>query len=265
MNEPTRRRLDAELVRRGLAASGARARALILAGKVRVGGVTVTKAGRAVTPDAPIELEPADHSYASRGGIKLAAALDHFRVDVGDKIALDIGASTGGFTDALLARGAARVIALDVGRGQLDWRLRSDPRVTVLERYNARTLAPADLPALVDLVTVDVSFISLTLILPRLPAVLRGENVIALVKPQFEVGKAQVGAGGIVRDPALHATAIGRVLEAAQACGLAPLGVMRSPIEGAEGNREFLVHLARRSHGLDAAALARAVADATQA
>jgi NAD+ kinase len=185
-----------------------------------------------------------DHPYVGRGGLKLAHALDAFGVAVEGREALDIGASTGGFTDVLLRRGAARVIALDVGHGQIDWRLRNDPRVVVIEGKNARYLAPGDIPGPVDVVVIDVSFISLAQILPRVPAVLReGGNVIALVKPQFEAGRDEVGKKGVVRDPEVHERVIARVTEAAGRVGLARAGLTPSPVTGAEGNQEFLLHL----------------------
>ncbi len=237
-------RLDVLLTERGLAPSRERARAIILAGQVTVGGEVVSKAGSAVAPDARVELRQPDHPYVGRGGLKLAHGLDTFGVAVEGREALDIGASTGGFTDVLLRRGAVRVVALDVGHGQLDWRLRNDPRVVVIEGRNARHLAPHDIPGLVDVVVIDVSFISLAQILPRVPAVLRqGADVIALVKPQFEAGRREVGKKGIVRDPDVHERVIARVTEAAARVGLARVALTPSPITGAEGNQEFLLHL----------------------
>jgi 23S rRNA (cytidine1920-2'-O)/16S rRNA (cytidine1409-2'-O)-methyltransferase len=240
-------RLDALVVERGLAASRERARALILAGDVRVGGRSITKAGTAVPRDAEVTVAAPDHPYVGRGGLKLAHALDTFAIAADGRLALDIGASTGGFTEVLLQRGAARVVALDVGHGQLDWKIRSDPRVHVIERVNARTLTAADLPPALtsfDIVTVDVSFISLRQILPALPALLRPlADVIVLVKPQFEAGRAEVGKGGIVRDSAVHARVVEEVAAAADALGLGRLGTTDSPIAGMEGNREFLLHL----------------------
>ena len=242
-------RLDALLVERGLAASRERARARILAGEVRVDGQPVTKAGTAVRRDAGVTIARPDHPYVGRGGVKLAHALDVFAVAVEDRVALDIGASTGGFTDVLLQRGAARVVALDVGHGQLDWKIRSDVRVHVLERLNARTLSAADLPnglTAFDIVTIDVSFISLRHILPVVPPLIRGAaDVIVLVKPQFEAGRAEVGKGGIVRDAAVHARVLEEVTAAADALGLRRAGQTESPIAGMEGNREFLLHLRR--------------------
>ena len=240
-------RLDQLLVERGLAASRERARALILAGQVRVDGHSQVKAGTAVAADAGVSLLTADHPYVSRGGLKLAHALDVFQIDPAGKVALDVGASTGGFTDVLLRRGALRVVALDVGHGQLDWRLRTDPRVVVLEHVNARTLTPADLPAdshRFSVVTIDVSFISLRQILPVLPALLeRNADIVALVKPQFEAGRMEVGKGGIVRDPAVRARVVEDVAGAAVALGLTRAGGVASPITGMEGNEEYLLHL----------------------
>src|SRR5262245_52032936 len=192
------------MVERSLVTTRERARALILAGQVKVNGTMISKAGTAVAEDALVELVTPDHPYVGRGGIKLAHALDVFRIDVAGRIALDIGASTGGFTDVLLQRGASAVIALDVGRGQLDWRLRNDPRVVVREGVNARTLTRDDVPNAADVATIDVAFISLRHIFPALPPALApGADVVALVKPQFEAGRDQVGKGGIVTDPAV--------------------------------------------------------------
>jgi len=240
-------RLDALLVERGLAASRERARALIIAGSVRVNGQPASKAGTSVARDADVTVATPDHPYVGRGGLKLAHALDVFGVAVDGRVALDIGASTGGFTDVLLQRGAPRVVALDVGHGQLDWKLRNDPRVIVLERVNARSLTPVDLPESArefDIITIDVSFISLRHILPAVPPLMReGADVIALVKPQFEAGRAEVGKGGIVRDEAVQLRVVEEVTAAANALGLTRAGMTESPIAGMEGNREFLVHL----------------------
>jgi 23S rRNA (cytidine1920-2'-O)/16S rRNA (cytidine1409-2'-O)-methyltransferase len=240
-------RLDQLLVTRGLAHSRDRARALILAGGVRVNGQPVTKAGAAVDEAAAVTLDRPDHPWVGRGGIKLAHALDVFRIDPHGLTALDVGASTGGFTDVLLSRGARQVVALDVGRGQLDWRVRTDPRVVVIEGVNARYLGESDLPPesrTFDLVTIDVSFISLRQILPVIPPRLApGGRVIALVKPQFEAGREFVGAGGLVTDPAVHARVIDDVVAAAHRVGLERVAVEPSPITGAEGNREFLLLL----------------------
>ena len=240
-------RLDALLVEKGLAGSRERARALILAGNVYVDGRPITKAGTEVAGTATIALAARDHPYVGRGGLKLAHALDTFRIDVADRLALDIGASTGGFTDVLLQRGAARVVALDVGHGQLDWKLRSDPRVIAIERVNARTLTADRLPLdarQFDIVTIDVSFISLRYILPVVPALLApGADVVALVKPQFEAGRDEVGPGGIVRAPAVWTRVVEEVAGTADALGLTRIGLTESPIQGAEGNTEFLLHL----------------------
>ena len=239
-----KQRLDALVVARGLAPSGERARALILAGQVTVEGQVVSKAGTSIAPDAHIELVAPDHPYASRGGIKLAHALDVFQVDPRGRRALDIGASTGGFTDVLLQRGAQSVVALDVGHGQLDWKLRNDPRVIVREGVNARALTSTDVPHLVTVVTIDVAFISLRYILPALPPVLdRPADIVALVKPQFEAGREAVGKGGLVTDPAVHDAVLARVTDAAAACGFERVAMTESPITGATGNREFFLHL----------------------
>jgi 23S rRNA (cytidine1920-2'-O)/16S rRNA (cytidine1409-2'-O)-methyltransferase len=242
-----RTRLDVLLVERGLVPSRERARALILAGQVRVEGQPATKAGASVSPDATVLVLAPEQPHVSRGGLKLAAALDAFGIEVQGRQALDIGASTGGFTDVLLQRGATRVLAIDVGHGQLDWRLRNDPRVIVIERLNARALTPDQLPPgarLFDIVTIDVSFISLRHILPVVPPLLApGADVIALVKPQFEAGRAEVGKGGIVRDPEVQARAVEGIAAAADTLGLTRSGQVESPITGMEGNREFLLHL----------------------
>jgi 23S rRNA (cytidine1920-2'-O)/16S rRNA (cytidine1409-2'-O)-methyltransferase len=237
-------RLDIVLVDRGLAPSRERARALILGGHVTVDGQVVSKAGAPVKPDAHVDLATPDHPYVGRGGLKLAGALDAFAVDPRGRRALDVGASTGGFTDVLLQRGAASVIAIDVGRGQLDWRLRSDPRVLVHEGVNARLLTADDVPHPVSLVTIDVAFISLRHILPALPPFLApAADVVALVKPQFEAGREEVGKHGIVSDPAVHEAVIARVTGAAAACGLARIAMAPSAITGATGNQEFFLHL----------------------
>ncbi|RPJ72217.1 MAG: TlyA family RNA methyltransferase [Acidobacteria bacterium] len=239
-----KQRLDVLVVERGLAPSRDRARALVIAGQVAVNGQVVSKAGTGIAADATIVLLQPDHPYVGRGGLKLAHALDTFKIVVEGREALDIGASTGGFTDVLLRRGALRVVALDVGHGQLDWRLRHDPRVVVIEGQNARYLESAHVPGPVDLVVIDVSFISLAQILPRVPPLLRRPaDVIALVKPQFEAGRGEVGRKGIVRDPAVHDRVIEQVTEAAAAVGLARAGLTPSPITGSEGNKEFLLHL----------------------
>ena len=237
-----RARLDQLVVERGLAPSRERARALILAGQVTVDDRPVTKAGTAVDDQAAVALVAPDHPYAGRGGLKLAHALDSFHIEVRGRECLDIGASTGGFTDVMLQRGAARVVALDVGHGQLDWKLRNDSRVLVIERFNARHLTLADLPGPIDLVSIDVSFISLRHILPAVTPVLRpGADVVALVKPQFEAGRAEVRKG-IIRDPAVHARVLEEVAAAGAEVGLSRVASTPSPITGQKGNVEFLVH-----------------------
>jgi 23S rRNA (cytidine1920-2'-O)/16S rRNA (cytidine1409-2'-O)-methyltransferase len=246
----TRMRLDALLVQKGLVESREKARALILAGQVDVNGRGAQKAGTMVDITADVRIIGPEHPWASRGGIKLAHALDAFDLDVTGALALDIGASTGGFTDVLLQRGARRVIALDVGHGQLHWKLRTDPRVTVIEGANARHLTRADLPDLgdgADFVCIDVSFISLSLIFPVLPPLLApGARIVALVKPQFEAGRRDVGKKGVVSDPDVHARVIAEVTAAAAEVGLERLALVDSPITGAQGNKEFLMLLEAR-------------------
>jgi 23S rRNA (cytidine1920-2'-O)/16S rRNA (cytidine1409-2'-O)-methyltransferase len=236
-----RQRIDQLLVDRGLAESREKARALILAGHVLVKGQKVDKAGQPVDPESEIELLERP-KYVSRGGLKLEAALSHFRIDVNGRICLDVGSSTGGFTDCLLQHGAQRVYAIDVGTGQLDWKLRNDPRVVVHEQVNARYLGREQVPEPVALAVCDVSFISVTMILPVLPGLLteNGEMII-LVKPQFELERRQVGKGGIVRQPELHQLACDKIQAAVEALGFRA-GVIPSPILGAEGNREFLLY-----------------------
>src|SRR5262245_35417393 len=243
-------RLDVLVVERGLAASRERARAMILAGQVTVDGRILSKSGTAVDRTCRIELVAPDHPYVGRGGIKLAHALDTFRLDVRDRRALDIGASTGGFTDVLLQRGARDVIALDVGHGQLDWKLRQDPRVIVREGINARALSVANVPHPVDLVTIDVSFISLHLIFPALARLLtRQADVVALVKPQFEAGRQEVGKRGVITDPAIHEAVLLKVTDDARVAGFRRVAMTPSPITGASGNREFFLHLKKNPTG----------------
>jgi 23S rRNA (cytidine1920-2'-O)/16S rRNA (cytidine1409-2'-O)-methyltransferase len=239
----TRRRLDAELVRRGLVASRGEAREAVEAGLVTVGGAPVTKPASMVAADVPVAVAGGTRPFASRAGGKLAAALDRFGVVVEGRTCLDAGASTGGFTDCLLQAGAATVIAVDVGYGQLAWGLRTDPRVVVMDRTNVRSITPQDLPALPDLVVADLSFISLGVVMPGL-APLAPEHVV-LVKPQFEAGKGRVGKGGVVRDPAVWRDVLDRVAAAAEAAGLGATGAMASPLPGPAGNVEFLLHLER--------------------
>lgn len=240
----SKKRLDTLLVERALAKSREKAQALILAGDVLVDGKKITKAGTQVPGDADIEITGKDIPYVSRGGVKLEAALEAFDVDVTDLICLDIGASTGGFTDCLLQHGARHVTAVDVGYGQLDWSLRNDPRVAVIERTNIRHLDAAALPHPVDLACIDVSFISLKIVVPVVSKLIKQTGqIICLIKPQFEVGKGLVGKGGVVRDPALHEAVIKDLTEAFEGLNLQVLGVISSPILGPKGNQEFLMHL----------------------
>jgi len=244
---PPKTRLDTIVVERGLAPSRERARAMILAGQVRVDGQLVSKAGAPVRADARVEVTAPDHPWVGRGGVKLAHALEVFQIAVQGRRALDVGASTGGFTDVLLQRGVRDVVALDVGHGQLDWRLRNDPRVLVREGVNARALTIADVPHPVDLVTIDVAFISLRHIFPALPPVLAPQaDVVALVKPQFEAGRDQVGKGGVITDPAIHEAVLEAVTAAAAASGFARIAMTPSVITGATGNQEFFLHLQRQ-------------------
>lgn len=236
-----RSRLDSEMARRGLAESREAARRLIMEGRVRVNSRPAAKPDIRVSPDTDIAIVGSAPEYASRGAYKLIAALDHFQVRVQGRLALDVGASTGGFTDVLLKRGAARVVALDVGYGQIVERLRTDPRVTVMDRTNIRLLTPEMLPYRPDLVTIDTSFISLRIVLPAVLALAAPKaEIIALVKPQFEVGKGKVGKGGIVRDEAMRRAVLEELLEFARGIGLMVVGAIESPIAGAKGNREFL-------------------------
>jgi 23S rRNA (cytidine1920-2'-O)/16S rRNA (cytidine1409-2'-O)-methyltransferase len=238
-----KRRLDQLLLERGLAESRAKAQALVLAGQVFSGERRLDKPGQSVSADVSLEIRGPASPYVSRGGVKLAHGLDHFGIDPKGMVAIDIGASTGGFTDVLLRRGASRVYAVDVGHGQLDWRLRNEARVVVLERTNARRLSCDLVPEAIDLVVCDASFISLQLALPAALRLTRpGAWLVALIKPQFEVGKGQVGKGGVVRDPALHeqvCAAIARWLGETQ--GWQVQGITPSPITGPKGNREFLI------------------------
>ncbi|MGH7030147.1 MAG: TlyA family RNA methyltransferase [Stellaceae bacterium] len=239
-----RRRADQLVVEQGLAESRARAQALILAGLVYAGDRRIAKAGEPLSVEAALTVRNRDHPWVSRGGVKLAHALDHFGVGVSDRIALDIGASTGGFTDVLLARGARRVYAVDVGHGQLAWKLRGDPRVVTHERMNARALTREHIPEPVDIITCDASFIGLATVLPA-PLALAASRaaLLALIKPQFEAGREQVGKGGVVRDPAIHRAVCER---AAAWVGAQPgwgvIGIVDSPILGPKGNREFLLY-----------------------
>jgi 23S rRNA (cytidine1920-2'-O)/16S rRNA (cytidine1409-2'-O)-methyltransferase len=240
-------RLDKLLVERGLAASRERAQALVLAGKVLVNEQKVEKAGAAVDPAAAVRLLGEDLKYVSRGGVKLERALAHWQIRVDGRVCMDVGASTGGFTDCLLQHGAARVIAIDTGYGQIAHRLRQDPRVRLLERTNARYLKPEDVGEPADFVAVDVSFISATLVLPAVIGAARGEaprrlELVVLVKPQFEAGRQAVGKGGIVRDAEAQMEAVEKVRRAVIELGASQIESIDSPILGAEGNREFLLH-----------------------
>jgi 23S rRNA (cytidine1920-2'-O)/16S rRNA (cytidine1409-2'-O)-methyltransferase len=242
--KPARDRLDRTLVLRGLAESREQAGRLIMSGNVRVEGIPVDKQARLVSVTAKIEVIGKAEPYVSRGGRKLEAALNAFHIDPHDLIAMDVGASTGGFTDCLLQRGAHRVYAIDVGYGQLDWRIRQDPRVVVLDRQNIRYLPTSSVPDPIDLAVIDVSFISLALVLPAVLSFLRRPAwVIALVKPQFEVGRGQVGRGGIVRDDAQRQAVSERIVACAQQHGFVSLGLVDSPVHGQKGNREILAGL----------------------
>lgn len=241
MKLAVKQRIDQLLVDRGLAASREKAQALVLAGEVMVDGQKADKPGRAVSSEVKVEVT-GRLKYVSRGGLKLEAALETFGIDVRGRICIDIGASTGGFTDCLLQRGASRVYAIDTGAGQIDWKLRTDPRVTLHENCNARHLKASDIGELADLIVCDVSFISVTLFVDRFPSLLKpaGEFVI-LVKPQFEAGRGQVGKGGIVREPAIREAACEKVRAAVAALGY-HTAIIPSPVLGAEGNQEFLLH-----------------------
>jgi len=242
-------RLDKLLLERGLAGSRERAQSLILAGKVLVNGQKIEKSGAPVDREAEVRLLGEDLKYVSRGGLKLEKAFEHWKINVTGKICLDVGASTGGFTDCLLQYGAARVIAVDTGHGQIDFRLRQDPRVRLLEKTNARYLSREQLGEYVDFIAMDVSFISATLVLPAVvaaafpqsPSERSGRKMVVLVKPQFEAGREQVGKGGIVRDEAAQMAAIEKVRKALLKLGCNQTDVVDSPILGAEGNREFLL------------------------
>ncbi len=239
----SKQRLDQALVARGLVDTRERAKALIMAGKVFSGERKLDKAGLAVPDDMPLELRGQDHPWVSRGGLKLDQAITHFALDMAGRVALDVGASTGGFTDVLLTRGAVRVYAVDVGHGQLAWKLRQDPRVVVLEKTNARHLSREQVPEPVDAIVCDASFIGLETVLPpALALAAPGCLLVALIKPQFEVGPDRVGKGGVVRDPALHAEVCARIEGwIAGLPGWRMLGITESPITGPAGNHEFLI------------------------
>ena len=239
----SRVRIDRLLVDRGLVESREKAQAIVMAGEVLADEQKVTKPGHQVAAEARIRLLGGTPKYVSRAGAKLEAALEEFSIEVTEKICLDVGASTGGFTDCFLRKGALKVYAIDVGKGQLHWNLRRDPRVVVREGVNARYLTDQIVPEPIDLASCDVSFISATLIVPAVAPLLKPNGeVIVLVKPQFEVGKADVGKGGIVHNPELHQQAVGKVQRALEACGFSRFEEIASPILGAEGNQEFLLH-----------------------
>lgn len=242
-SKPAKVRLDQLLVQRGLTESRTQAQALVLAGQVFSGEARLEKAGTRIAEDAPLEVRGAPHPWVSRGGLKLVHGLDHFAISAEGRICLDVGASTGGFTDVLLSRGAARVYAVDVGHGQLAWKLRQDHRVRVLERTNARHLERAQVPEPIGLITADASFIGLVTLLPApLELAGPGAHLIALIKPQFEVGKGRVGKGGVVRDSGLHVEVCDRIRAFLDARpGWRVLGVEESPITGPKGNKEFLI------------------------
>ncbi|PYK90053.1 MAG: TlyA family rRNA (cytidine-2'-O)-methyltransferase [Verrucomicrobia bacterium] len=247
MNKAKKARIDQTLVERGFFASRERAQRAIMAGEVRVGDRVFAKAAELIEIDAPISIVQPPQ-FASRGALKLGGALDFFGVEVKGKTALDIGSSTGGFTDCLLQRGAAKLFAVDVGHGQLAWKLRNDPRVTVMEKVNARFLSRDDIPEVADLCVIDVSFISLTLILPRAFELIAPEGMIlALIKPQFELQRKDVGRGGIVREPALHEKAQQKIVKFVEEANYHVVGLVPSTITGTDGNQEFFICIRKRS------------------
>ena len=247
MYSVVKKRVDVLLVERGLAESRERAKSLIMAGLVYGGGNKLDKPGAMVDCSMEIALKGRDHPYVSRGGVKLEGLLDRFDIDITGKTALDIGASTGGFTDCLLKRGAASVTAVDVGKGQIDWKLRNDPRVNLMENFNARSITKENIGGLFDIVVIDVSFISLELVLsPAACVTVPGGRIITLVKPQFEAGRGEVGKGGIVKDAAVQEKCVEKIKSFGTSIGLALIGDMESPITGAKGNREFFVLFQRR-------------------
>ncbi len=240
-------RLDKLLLEKGLVSSRRRAQALVMEGKVKVDDKRVTKPGTKVDESALVEILEKDMPFVSRGGVKLAHALDHFRIRVDGVVAMDVGASTGGFTDCLLQRGAEKVFAVDVGYGQLDWKLRNDSRVIVLERENIRYLTPEKIPEPVDIAVIDVSFISLRLVIPAVEKFLApGGKLVALIKPQFEVGKGKVGKGGVVRDPEEHRRVVAEISEFVTTAGWDLQGIVESPLLGPKGNREFFLFAVRK-------------------
>ncbi len=249
---PSKSRLDLLLVDKGLVASRQRARALIMAGNVMVDNQRVDKPGISVSTSAQIILRGNDPAYVSRGGLKLKKALDHFQIDINGLVCMDVGASTGGFTDCLLQHGAQKVFAVDVGYGQLAWKLRQDARVIPVERTNIRHLAVETIGVPIDLITVDTSFISLKIVLPAVLKFLKPAraDLICLIKPQFEVGKGKVGKGGVVRDPDLHTEVLAHLNAFFPSIGLTRVALTTSPILGPKGNKEFIVHLQRAPHAI---------------
>ncbi len=242
-----RMRLDKLLVEKGLVSNRRKAQALVMEGKVKVDDRRVTKPGTRIDESARIELLGKEIPFVSRGGLKLAHALDYFNISVSDLVAMDVGASTGGFTDCLLQRGASKVYAVDVGYGQLDWKLRNDPRVVVLERENIRYLPPDKVPDPIEIAVIDVSFISLRLVMPAVQKfVISGGQMVALIKPQFEVGKGKVGKGGVVRDPMLHRQVVEEISSLVKDGGWELEGVVESPILGPKGNKEFLLYATKK-------------------
>lgn len=257
-----RERVDKLLFDRGLVPSREKAKALIMAGCVFSDEIRIDKPGQLVPLDAPLTVRESDNPYVSRGGLKLERALREFALDVQGKRALDVGASTGGFTDCLLQHGAGQVYALDVGYGQMDPRIARDPRVVHRERVNVRHVVPSDFPGPFDLITIDVSFISLRLVFPVVKKLLSAEGeIVALVKPQFEVGKGQVGPKGVVRDPEKHARVLQEIIDCAQSLGLYFRGLVASPVTGARGNLEFLLRLARSGDRATQEEIGRAILD----
>ncbi len=243
----TKLRLDKLILLRKLVDSRQKAQGLIVAGKVWVNGQRCDKAGSQVKDDCQIEIKGKECPFVSRGGLKLAKGLPYFKLDPTGLVCADIGASTGGFTDCLLQNGAAKIFAVDVGYGQLDWQLRQDPRVVVMERTNARYLTPDDMGEPIDLAVIDAAFISLKILLPPLLPLFRGQaSILALIKPQFEVGRDKIGKGGVVRNPDLHQEVIADILAFIESIGLSSQGVTDSPIFGPKGNKEFLIHMVSR-------------------
>lgn len=246
-----KKRLDKVLVERGLVSTRQRALPLIMEGKVIVNGITVTKPGTLIKEDSTIEIKEEEIPYVSRGGLKLEAAIKYFKIEVKDKIAMDVGSSTGGFTDCLLKNGAKRVYCIDVGYGQLDWKLRQDSRVILLERTNIRYLEREKIPEEIDIATVDVSFISLLKVIPKVLEFLKiGGEILALIKPQFEAGKKEVGKGGIVKDEKKRIEVVHRIKEGLETFSLKTIGIMESPIPGQKGNIEYFIYVIKNNFRL---------------